>query len=169
MDQALKLNLSQALTLFEEHLPDIRKACVENIRALGQYEPLTDEEPYTKEVIARHVNYLVVKTKSSPMLNVIKRIDARKQHYSPTTERITDTDIERAREHPIQELWQTLVNTPIKGGMAECCFHDDSTASLSLRRHNRYHCFGCGEKGDAIDLYMKLNKVDFITAVKALR
>ena len=81
---------------------------------------------------------------------------------------VTDTQIENAREHPIQDLFTELVNTPIKGGMAKCPFHPDSTASLSLRRHNRFHCFGCQVKGDSIDLYMKLTDCDFLTAVNKL-
>ena len=46
-------------------------------------------------------------------------------------------------------------------GMACCPFHDDKTPSLKLDR--RYYCFGCGEKGDAVDFvsgYFGLSSLD---------
>ena len=81
---------------------------------------------------------------------------------------VTDAQIDQARDYPIQDLFTELVNTPIRGGMAKCPFHPDKTASLSLRRHNRFHCFGCQEKGDTIAFYMKIQNVPFITAVDKL-
>ena len=36
-----------------------------------------------------------------------------------------------------------------RNGMACCPFHDDKHPSMKLDK--RYYCFGCGEKGDAID------------------
>ena len=42
----------------------------------------------------------------------------------------------------------------VKGKMARCPFHNDRNPSLLLDR--RYICFGCGEKGDAIDYAAKL-------------
>ena len=46
-------------------------------------------------------------------------------------------------------------------GMACCPFHNDKTPSLKLDR--RYYCFGCGEKGDAVDFasgYFGLSSLD---------
>ena len=36
-----------------------------------------------------------------------------------------------------------------RSGMAVCPFHKDKKTSMKIDR--RYYCFGCGEKGDAID------------------
>lgn len=38
--------------------------------------------------------------------------------------------------------------------MACCPFHSDRTPSMKIDR--RYYCFGCGEKGDAVDYVAKL-------------
>ena len=37
--------------------------------------------------------------------------------------------------------------------MAVCPFHKDKNPSMKIDR--RYYCFGCGEKGDAIDFVAK--------------
>ena len=100
-----------------------------------------------------------------------KRIDGKLYHFDfpeGNHNGVTDTQIENAREYPIQDLFTELVNTPIRGGMAKCPFHPDKTASMSLRRHNRFHCFGCDAKGDSIDFYMKIQGCDFLTAVNKL-
>ncbi|MFD2704196.1 DnaB-like helicase C-terminal domain-containing protein [Salibacterium lacus] len=37
-----------------------------------------------------------------------------------------------------------------------CPFHDDNTPSFAVyEQDNRFHCFGCGETGDAVDYVMK--------------
>lgn len=156
--------LSTALFLFEDHLPDIRKACVENAQAIRvlPHKRLEDDDEVSIKSIWLHVNYLTVEEKTAPLLRTISRIDARKRHHSGA---LTDAMIEAAKSYPITDL----VDTPIKGGMTRCPFHDDKTASLSLRRYNRYRCFGCDERGSVIDFYMKVNNVKFIDAVKALQ
>ena len=40
-----------------------------------------------------------------------------------------------------------------RSGMAVCPFHKDKNPSMKI--DNRYYCFGCGEKGDAIDFVAK--------------
>ena len=41
-----------------------------------------------------------------------------------------------------------------RNGMACCPFHDDRNPSMKL--DNRFHCFGCGADGDAVDFVAKL-------------
>lgn len=164
------MTLSESLVIFANQLPDIRKACVENVRAIQlQYSPykqMQDDDEWTVGNIHLHVNYLKATEASRSYLQTIRRIDGRRKQFSK--DNITEAMIDRAREYPIKELFTELFNTPIRGGMVQCPLHDDGTASMSLRKHNRYHCFGCGEKGDTIDLYMKANGVNFIQAVKKL-
>ncbi len=78
--------------------------------------------------------------------------------------RITQTDIERARAYPIENLLQN-----IKGGKTHCISgtHEDSHPSMDIRNGFVY-CYSCGFQGDTIAVYMKINGVDFITAVKTL-
>lgn len=51
-----------------------------------------------------------------------------------------------------------------------CCpFHHEKTASFSIKQDAQfYKCFGCGESGNVITLVMKMENVDFITAVEIL-
>lgn len=81
-----------------------------------------------------------------------------------TTRGLSNADIQRAKDVSIWDLF-----SPEKRKKNVCCcpFHDDSTASFSVRG-NRFLCFGCGAKGDSIDFYMKTNKVPFYQAVREL-
>jgi DNA primase catalytic core len=48
------------------------------------------------------------------------------------------------------------------GYMGRCPWHDDSTPSLSVdKEKGLYHCFGCGEAGDAFSLVQKMKGCDF--------
>ena len=51
-------------------------------------------------------------------------------------------------------------------GMAICPFHDDHTPSLKL--DERYHCFGCGADGDAIDFTARLLGISNFSAAQKL-
>ena len=46
--------------------------------------------------------------------------------------------------------------------MGRCPFHGDKKPSLAVYEDsNRFICFGCGERGDAIDFIMKLRNLNF--------
>ena len=51
-----------------------------------------------------------------------------------------------------------------------CCpFHNEKTPSFSIKQDGQFFkCFGCGESGNVITLIMKLENVDFVTAVEML-
>ena len=51
-----------------------------------------------------------------------------------------------------------------------CCpFHTEKTPSFSIKPDGQFFkCFGCGESGNVIGLVMKLENVDFLTAVEIL-
>jgi DNA primase len=50
-----------------------------------------------------------------------------------------------------------------------CPFHDERTPSFSVNaEHKLYHCFGCGESGDAIKFVQALEGLDFKEAVEQL-
>src|SRR5579871_4117767 len=49
-----------------------------------------------------------------------------------------------------------------------CCpFHSEKTPSFYIYE-DRYHCFGCGEHGDAISFVMKTQGASFMEAVQTL-
>ena len=51
-------------------------------------------------------------------------------------------------------------------GMALCPFHDDHNPSMKL--DERFHCFGCGEDGDAIDFTAKYFNLSLPEAAEKL-
>ncbi|NLJ77896.1 MAG: DNA primase, partial [Tissierellia bacterium] len=53
--------------------------------------------------------------------------------------------------------------------MGLCPFHNEKTPSFSVSQEKRlFHCFGCGEGGDAISFIMKMENLSFVDAVKLL-
>lgn len=77
------------------------------------------------------------------------------------TDDITPGMIEQARQYPIESLIK------VKRNMAVCLFHDDHKPSMGIK-NNRFHCFGCGAKGDVIDFVMKRDGLSFQNAIKFL-
>jgi DNA primase len=52
---------------------------------------------------------------------------------------------------------------------ARCPFHDDRVPSLAIYLNtNRYYCFGCGAKGDVINLLQRLEGISFREALQRL-
>lgn len=56
------------------------------------------------------------------------------------------------------------------GSFWACCpFHNEKTPSFSIKQDGQfYKCFGCGESGNIFSLAMKLENIDFMTAVEML-
>lgn len=95
----------------------------------------------------------------------IKRYESElKFKNSRNGNRITQNDIERAKQYPIENLLQNIRNNKINCISGS---HADKHPSMDVKNNFAY-CYSCGFHGDAIGVYMKINSVDFITAVKAL-
>lgn len=55
------------------------------------------------------------------------------------------------------------------GYMGLCPFHGEKTPSFHISETRQFfHCFGCGESGDVITFVMKMENIDFMTAVTKL-
>ncbi len=63
---------------------------------------------------------------------------------------VFDTVKENATARQVAEFYGIKVN---RNGMCCCPFHKDKNPSMKIDR--RYYCFGCGEKGDAVDFVAK--------------
>ena len=165
------MTLSEALSVFDDVLPDIRKTCVENIRAIElQYQPaqpLGDDDVFTPEAIHAHVNYLLVQEKTEHYVRTIKRVDNKNRPYS-SSHSITEEDIARAKEVPIADLYDgQLFGSKRKYGL--CPFHEEHSPSFYVFPDNRFKCFGCQLGGTSVDYVMHRDSVPFIQAVKTLR
>ena len=73
-------------------------------------------------------------------------------------------NIERAKKVPITSLIEVR-----KDGKARCVWHSERTPSMHVYKNNKAHCFGCGKRGDVVDVFQALNGVDFKTAVTSLQ
>jgi DNA primase catalytic core len=76
------------------------------------------------------------------------------------------------REVSIQRLAEARGIRLVRKGkslMGLCPFHEDHNPSLSIDpAENRWHCFGCGQKGDVIEWVMRAEGVSFNHAVELL-
>jgi hypothetical protein len=73
------------------------------------------------------------------------------------------TELAKAKGVPVDSLLDFTRNKAL------CLWHKESTPSLTYYPEtNTFYCFGCGEHGDSVALYRKLNNCDFKTALKDL-
>lgn len=86
--------------------------------------------------------------------------------------RLTIREIEIAREFSLEELvgaYIKLRRSGTKTMSGRCPFHNDKTPSFVIYGNsNRFICFGCGEKGDAISFLMKIQALNFKTTIRTL-
>ena len=82
-------------------------------------------------------------------------------------------DIDEVRQRTdIKEVidgYVTLKGAGLGSFKGLCPFHDERSPSFTVRPQvGRYHCFGCGEDGDAISFVQKLDHSSFHEAVEKL-
>jgi DNA primase len=82
-------------------------------------------------------------------------------------------DIDEVRQRTdIKEVidgYVTLKGAGLGSFKGLCPFHDERSPSFTVRPQvGRYHCFGCGEDGDAISFVQKLDHSSFQEAVEKL-
>lgn len=68
----------------------------------------------------------------------------------------------KAKQVPIDNFIE------FKGDKANCIFHHDENASMTLYKNNTIYCFGCNRKADVIDIVRTLMKLDFKDAINYL-
>jgi DNA primase len=87
--------------------------------------------------------------------------------------RIRDSDIAEVRDRVrVDEVIGEYVALRRAGAgslKGLCPFHEEKTPSFNVRAsHGTFHCFGCGEGGDAIAFLMKMDHISFVEAVERL-
>ena len=169
------LSLTHAIELFEPHLDDIADALAENVTAaLEALQPWPESNWVTEAV-----RELEVEAITAIPLKTIRRIQSRKYYQQVEAtqgtnyERITDDDIIRAKEVPIEDLYDGQLNRKGVRLWGICPFHTEETGSFCIHDDNRWSCFGqCNEHGDSIDFVIKdkglTGNDKFIKAVKSL-
>ncbi len=185
------MNISEAINIFHPTITEqlqLKQDCIDNIQYIIETTPSTSigirrdwVEYLAKELneeiteIELLVRKLFIEEQISGYMQTIKRINSNIQHKNkPTNQRITDLDIQRAREVPIQNMLDTQIFKSAGKwiGCTYCPLLDhkgERTPSFFIDKNNKWKCFGCQAFGDAIELHMKLNGVKFIQAVKSLQ
>lgn len=161
------MTLTDALTSFEDALPEIQAALAVNIKqdldSLPAFSP-----PLTPlhEWVQDKVHSLMVEEMTAKRLSTIHRIQSYKNYRStPLRIGITDEDKNRAKEVPISELYEGKL---IRRKQGLCPFHDERTPSFHINKNNTWRCYGCNAYGDSIDFIMKRDSLSFIDAIKYL-
>ncbi len=123
-----------------------------------------DTIPDKKNIRIEVLRERLINAKTNPENHNVEKILHEIKVLKGEVEQITPQDVVQAKAHPIENL----ITTPIIRGTALCPLHVEKTPSFSIKK-NKWVCYGgCGH-GDSIDLYMKLNNIGFIEAVKRLK
>lgn len=77
---------------------------------------------------------------------------------------------EEVRERaPLSEVLDLYGYTPDRSGKICCPFHGEKTPSFGIdKKRNRFHCFGCGWDGSAIDFVMQMDNKSAFEAARDL-
>ena len=175
-NQSEKLSLSDALEIFDPHLDEICESLAENITdQLEALPPVPEGNNETEKWLWAGVRELEVEAITATPLRVIRRIQSRKYYTSvehqQDVDRITDDDIARSKEVPLEELFEIEMKRVSGKLWCKCPWHaggQESTPSMCIFKDNRYKCFSCGESGDPADYIQKRDGVDFIQAIRQL-
>jgi len=136
-------------------------------------KPMTEEVWVEFIEVRTEVQRLMIEQATAEPKRVIKRIIQIQQFMlNPTHKKggVSEAEIERAREYPLEELLGTKV-FKARGkwtAVTHCPFHNEKTPSFYIDKENHYKCFGCSEHGDSISFVMKRDQLKFIEAVKLL-
>lgn len=169
--QSTTCNLSQALSIFRDRLPEIKEELTQGLlQDLAEVPPVVPTDDVDLMWVREQVRAERIKQISEYRLKVIKRIVSTLEHTSTKPGDITDEHIARAKDVPIAELYDGKLFKGGKGRMVgRCPFHDERTPSFYIHKDNRWSCFGqCSEHGDSIAFIMKRDGLKFIQAVKKL-
>lgn len=83
---------------------------------------------------------------------------------------ITDTDIDYARQVPLEAILGLVLRSAGGGKQKTLCpFHSEGTPSFIVFPDNHYHCFSCSKHGNPIDYLMEKESRSFLEAVSKLR
>lgn len=141
----------QAIKAWRGEMEPFAKECQERRR-----EELESTVEKARQKLADLMTHRGNIEKKKKLLEGIKKLEKKLE-----TE-ITEEEIERARDFPINQLLKVGRN-----GMALCIDHEDKHPSMNCKNNFAY-CHSCGYHGDAIGIYMKLNNANFKEAVKTL-
>lgn len=76
---------------------------------------------------------------------------------------------EVARRADIAAVISRYGDIPMRGRMFSCPFHgEDKHPSASIRNGNRWICYACGKKGDAVDFVSMIRHISVLDAARLI-
>lgn len=149
------------------------------------------KQPLHPEFSPKQRNYLIARMGSEDAVRIISvresiRDNTRKAELaywcklylrvakpaSKNPDRLSDTDIDNAREFPTHELYDGKLIRSGQSFKGLCPFHGEKSPSFYFYPENggySFHCYSCGAHGNnALDYLMKLEKLPFKDAVRRL-
>lgn len=173
-----KPTIREILDYFPDEIPEIVPREIsrleEELKPLKKLITSYHNENYEPWILKFYTTTAVMFSGCEHKLNYIKKLKlllSMHKHRSnpPSPNRITDEKIQLAKQQLIKDMYSFDRLKPIGGKFkASCPFHADKTPSFLIYESNTFHCFSCGTGGSAIDFYMKINNIDFKSAVNAL-
>lgn len=183
--QLPKLSFYELIELFPEAKPYVKRKLQKDIKEDKKY--LTEAVEYksratsqinkicsTPECSSFYHDYVDICLIIPSIENVENRIKKNTFYLSALKEKgewaevdsnkITDQDIERAKQIPITNFLEVS-----RGGFAKCPFHNETVGSLKVyEKQNTWYCFSCNAGGDIIEYCIRTRKIRFLEAVKFL-
>lgn len=129
----------------------------------------TTTENYYEE-LKKEFETMRIEKKIAWISQMLKETDLAKKICQGKLKEIDDAMMLEAKAIPINLFIKSAEDKHgSERSVFVCPLHGEKTGSFTwYKRQNKWHCFGCGKNGDAIDLYMALNNVPFTKAVREL-
>lgn len=174
----ISLNNQQILDAFPDEIPEIVPREISRLESellplktlISSYHTM-NYEPWAIDFYSRSAVMLSGLEHKIQHLKKLKTLLTMHKHRSnpPSPNRITDDKIQLAKKSLIKDMYSFEKLKPFGSKLkASCPFHSDSNPSFYIYDTNTFHCFSCGAGGSSIDFFMKINKIDFKSAVNAL-
>jgi len=135
------------------------------VKELTVYKPFLRQHPFNKY-------FMMVDERTNRVNEIDKYLNFTRQVGNDNADRITESDIERARQVPIESLYSFAKVQRSSKTIKTCCpFHNDEKPSMVIYKDtNSFYCFSqCQVGGDAIAFLMKLEGLSFVEAVGRLK
>jgi len=167
----MHVSIYDALIVFSDHTAEIALSLTQTLE--DEHKQIQEEtKDFGDSWVAMDVRNLIIEDRCGGLQKSLKTVV---QHHNakfvpPRKGRITQADIERAKEYPIEHLYHGKLRkgTGKSKYVGLCPFHDERTGSFHIFKDNHYKCFGCGAYGSAIDFHMNTNGKSFVNSVKEL-
>jgi hypothetical protein len=109
------------------------------------------------------VPWLFGETQIKKMEKLRRKLRARNCHTTPSAFSVSEAEIVKAREFPLEKLVELD-----RDNKMICPFHEDTSPSFFVRGGWGY-CFSCGASADAIKWLMTTQNMTFVDAVRSLQ